>query len=177
MGRNCENLVSEVKSLFTVLVVFQGKATFLNMSRYSSLSERRYRRWSHRTFDFAQFNTELLRQAFPDKYECIAAIDASFMSKSGRKTEGLGWYYNGSAGEAQLGLEISTISITDLRSNTAYALDSRQTIDVEGKTRVELYAEQVIALAPKLHQLGIKSLAADAYYSKKNSCAPLLMWR
>lgn len=44
--------------------------------------------------------------------------------------------------------EISTICITDLKSNTAYALDSRQTLDVDGATRIVRY------------------IAADAYYSK-----------
>ena len=153
-------------SLFAVLVVFQGKATFTNMSRYSPMNEKRFRRWSHRTFDFCECNMKLIALTLPEQEERIAAIDASFMSKSGRKTEGLGWYYNGSAGEAQRGLEISTICITDLKSNTAYALDSRQTLDVEGSTRVDQYAQHVIDVAANLHELNIQYLAADAYYSK-----------
>lgn len=153
--------------LLSVLVVFQGKATFANMSRYSLMSEKRFRRWSHRDFNYAEFNEKLIALTLPMKGERIAAIDASFVSKSGSKTEGLGWYYNGSAGEAQRGLEISTICITDLESNTAYALDSRQTLDVAGTTtRVDLYAQHVTDVAPNLHRLDIKYLAADAYYSK-----------
>ena len=153
-------------SLFAVLVVFQGKATFMNMSRYSPMNEKRFRRWSQRDFDFCEFNMKLVARTLPEQEERIAAIDASFISKSGRKTEGLGWYYNGSAGEAQRGLEISTICITDLKSNTAYALDSRQTLDVEGDTRVDQYAQHVIDVAANLRELNIQYLAADAYYSK-----------
>jgi len=63
-------------------------------------------------------------------------------------------------------LEISTICITDLKSNTAYAFDSRQTIDIEGATRVEQYAQHVTDVAANLHELNIQYLAADAYYSK-----------
>ncbi|AWF80209.1 hypothetical protein BTJ40_04950 [Microbulbifer sp. A4B17] len=111
-------------SLFAVLMVFQGKAIYLNMGRYSSASEKRFCRWSRREFDFVQFNKELFTREFPRNHEHVAAIDASFMSKSGQKTEGLGWYYNGSARESQRGLEISMISITDLKSNTAYVLDA-----------------------------------------------------
>ncbi|MCL1127466.1 transposase [Shewanella surugensis] len=79
-----------------------------------------------------------------------------------------GWdtLYNGSAGEAQRGLEISTISITDLASNTAYALDSRQTIDEENKTRIDLYAEHLVDLVSKLHQFGVRYLSCDTYYTK-----------
>jgi hypothetical protein len=63
-------------------------------------------------------------------------------------------------------LEISTICITDLKSNTAYALDSGQTIDIEGATRVQQYAQHVVDFADNLRQLNIRYLAADAYYSK-----------
>ncbi|PKH02239.1 hypothetical protein CXF72_12640 [Psychromonas sp. MB-3u-54] len=100
----------------------------------------------------------LIALTFPEQKERIAAIDASFISKSGRKADGLGWYYNGSAEEAQRGLEISTICITYLNSNTAYAQDSRQIIDIEGATRVE----HVVDLAANLSQLNSRYLAADA---------------
>ncbi|MCO1335109.1 hypothetical protein MO867_12280 [Microbulbifer sp. OS29] len=96
----------------------------------------------------------------------LAAIDASFVNKSGCKIEWLGWYFNGSAGESQRGLEISMISITDLKSNTAYALDAQQTIDEEGRSRIELYADHAVKVAAAIRALGIKYLAADAYYSK-----------
>ena len=153
-------------SLFAVLVVFQGKATFTNMGRYSPMNEKRFRRWSHRNFDYGEFNMKLIASSLPEKEEKIAAINASFISKSGHKTEGLGWYYNCSAGEAQRGLEISTICITDLKSNTAYALDSRQTLDVDGAKRVDQYAEHVVDMATHLLQLNVRYIAADAYYSK-----------
>ena len=64
------------------------------------------------------------------------------------------------------GLEVSLISIIDRRSNTAYALDAKQTIDVDGQTRIDLYSCQVERCAPVLLDQGIKYMAADALYSK-----------
>ena len=160
--------------LFSVLMVFQGKATFKNMSRYSSMSEKRFRRWYGRDFDFTEFNMKLLSQTIPNNNACIGVIDASFMSKAGKKTDGLGWFYNGSAGESQKGLEISMIGTIDLQSNTAYALETSQTIDQKGKSRVDLYAEQVIKLVPTFEQQNIKYLAADAYYSKIKFVSPVV---
>ena len=160
--------------LFSVLIIFQGKATFKNMSRYSVMSEKRFRRWYKRDFDFAQLNIKLLSQTVFNKKPLIAVIDASFMSKSGKKTDGLGWFYNGSAGESQKGLEISMMGIVDIQSNTAYALETSQTIDQKGKSRVDLYAEQVINLVPTLKEQHIKYLAADAYYSKIKFVAPVV---
>ncbi|MGB5444436.1 MAG: hypothetical protein WBM99_02930 [Psychromonas sp.] len=63
-------------------------------------------------------------------------------------------------------MENSTICIIDLKSNTAYALVSRQNIDIEGATRVEQYAQHVINVATNLRKLNLNYLAADAYYSK-----------
>lgn len=47
--------------LITVLIVVQGKANFRNMSRYSSMSEKRFQRWYRRAFDFFEFNCLTLK--------------------------------------------------------------------------------------------------------------------
>jgi len=155
--------------LFNVLVCFQGKATFRNLSRYCGMHEKRFSRWYRRHFDFKSFNTRLIQGELPEGAECIAAIDASFMKKSGRHTEGLAWFYHGLLGKAMKGLELSLICLVDLKANTAYALDAQQTFDNdnEDETRVDFYASQVAALAPTLKEQRINYLAADAYYSKK----------
>jgi hypothetical protein len=44
-----------------------GRANFSNLSRYSVLSERTYRRQYQRSFNFIQFNQKLIEQAIePD---------------------------------------------------------------------------------------------------------------
>ncbi|WP_299585484.1 hypothetical protein [uncultured Microbulbifer sp.] len=57
-------------------------------------------------------------------------------------------------------------SITDLKSNTAYTLDSLQAIDEGDRSRIELYADHAVKVAVAILALGMKYLAADAYYSK-----------
>ena len=161
-------------SLLLVLSVFQGRATYRNLSRYSSMSEKRFSRWYARDLNFSNFNAQLLRQTLPTDGDRIAVIDASFLSKSGCHTEGLGWFYNGSAGQTQRGLEISMICMVDIPSNTAYALDACQTVDKADKSRTESYAQQLVAQAPVLKSQGIRYVAADAYYSKESFVFPLL---
>ena len=161
-------------SLLSVLCVFQGRATYRNLSRYCLMSERRFSRWYARDLDFSAFNAKLLSQALPVTGDKIAAIDASFMPKSGHHTQGLGYFYNGSAGKAQRGLEISMISIVDSQSNTAYALDARQTLDIAGQSRTAYYTEQLVSQAPILKSQGIRYVAADAYYSKEPFISPVL---
>lgn len=132
--------------LLSTLSVFQGKATFRNLSRYSDTSEKRFSRWFRRSFDFVLLNWLTLSDSLSSS-EWIAALDASFICKSGNKTEELGVFYNGCAGKAERGLEISLLSLINLTSNTAYALDARQTIDENGNTRIDLYTDQVTELA------------------------------
>ena len=158
--------------LFNTLCVFHGKATFRNLSRYSILCEKTYSRWFRRSFDFAMLNSELLCHEIPPESEIIAAIDASFITKSGKRTEGLGWFYRGSTGQVEKGLEMSLICCIDVRSNTAYGVDSVQTIDepkVKGtdETRIDQYAKQVVKAKKHLRKQGIRYLVADSYYSKR----------
>lgn len=154
-------------TLLGALMIFQGKATFRNLSRYCGLHEKTFSRWFRRDFDFMEFNTRLLEHENLKDRDLIAAIDASFMSKSGRCTQGLGYFYNGSRQKAERGLELSNICAVDLKSNTAYSLDASQTIDStdEQEARTVQYGEQILRVAPKLKQLGIKHIAADAAYS------------
>ena len=151
--------------LFTALATFVGKATYRNLNRYSNLNEKTISRWFRRVFDFQKFNNLVLQQLITSK-EKISAIDASYIKKSGKKTNGLGMFWNGQSGKAEKGLEVSLISIIDRKSNTAYALDAQQTIDLDDQTRIDLYATQVENCASMLLDQGIKYMAADALYSK-----------
>ncbi len=125
------------------------------------MSEKRFSRWYRRSFDFSSFNCLMLSDVVEKAQELIAALDASFMTKSGKKTDGLGMFWRGCTSRSERGLELSLLSVIDLQSNTAYALDAEQTLDEDGKTRVDLYAEQVIRLAEKILNLGISYLSVD----------------
>jgi hypothetical protein len=154
--------------LFSVLMTFVGKANFRNLSRYGNMHEKTIARWFRISFDYLTFNTFLLRSELSQSSEKIAALDASFMSKSGKKTDGLGKFWNGKNSKSEKGLEISLLAVVDMESNTAYPLEAKQTIDVdnENHSRIDTYTKQVQDCAPNLKDLAIKHLAVDAYYAK-----------
>jgi len=58
--------------------------------------------------------------------ECIVAFDPSYISKSGKKTYGLGCYWSGCAGRAKRGLEICGFAAVDIALNTAFHLTAIQ---------------------------------------------------
>jgi hypothetical protein len=71
--------------LFSTILLAYGKVNFTNLSRYSSLSEKTYRRHFLKSFNFPQFNQLFLQSAFSHPNTLIAVIDCSFLKKSGNR--------------------------------------------------------------------------------------------
>ncbi len=63
-----------------------GKVNFVNLSRYSELSERTYCRQFEQSLDFMSLNHCLIETAIASERFQVAAIDASFIPKSGKHT-------------------------------------------------------------------------------------------
>jgi hypothetical protein len=120
------------------LFVVCGKANFTNISRYGEYSERTYRRQYQKSFDFIPFHAQTIAAAIAPSREQIAefvrtgspsmqrtqaaAIDCSFISKSGKQTWGVDNFYNGSISKSQTGLEISVIAVVDVSAHQGYTL-------------------------------------------------------
>lgn len=153
-------------SIFITLSSFVGKANYRNLSRHSGMCEHSYSRWHNRGFDYAVLNQRLIEKELGTTGEKIGAIDATFIKKSGKRTEGLGMFWNGALGKSSRGLEVSTLAVIDVQSNTAYGLDSRMTQSGDdcGSKTIQ-YGEQVTALERHLKSLGVRYLATDANMS------------
>ena len=153
--------------LFATLSSFIGKANFRNLSRHSELCEHSYSRWSRREFDYPHFNRLLIEQELGISGEKVALIDASFLPKSGKCTSGLGMFWSGALGKAARGLELSTVAIADVASNTAYGLESRLTDGRDSAlSRTEQYSQQVKDVKTDLDLLKVRYIVTDGYYSK-----------
>jgi hypothetical protein len=115
-------------TLFTTIFVACGNVNFTNLSRYSDVSEKTYRRHFKDTIGFEVLNQHVIEQVHSPKTGTrIAAVDCTFVSKSGRHTEGLDPFYNGSTGKAERGLEWSVIAVIEVDQGTGYTLSSQQT--------------------------------------------------
>lgn len=114
-------------SLFSTLLIVCGKVNFTNLSRYSNLSERTYRRQFEQSFDFTQFNVELARSSHESGHELLAVMDCSFIAKSGKATFGLDRFWNGCASRVEKGLEVSLLGVVDVETEVSYAISAQQT--------------------------------------------------
>ena len=73
----------------------------------------------------------MIDEAFGKDSERIIAYDPSFIPKSGKKTYGLDYFWNGGHRRSEKGLEIATLAIVDIKKNTGLALSTRQTEPVQ----------------------------------------------
>ena len=102
----------------------------------------------------------------------IAAIDASFITKSGKHTFGLDKFWSGCIGKTQKGLEISALGLINVSTGKSWILDVCQTpsglANKEDKasnySRIDVYIEQIGDCLPYLQN--VRYIVADGYYAK-----------
>lgn len=159
-----------IKHILVLYMGMRGRYNFLNMARYGRYSEQSYRNNFSQHFDFFQFNIELSKQSC--SAHRIIAFDPSYIPKSGKHTDHLGWFWSGTSGKALKGLEIAGLAVVDVDNNTALSLEAIQTPSVkelkeQGKTLADHYANVIIERAEGLRTLS-DYLVGDGYFAKHN---------
>ena len=152
---------------FILFLSIKGRINFLQLARYGSHSEQRYRQQFEKPFPFMDFNKNLVLSHGGGRN--AIAFDPSYISMSGKKTFGVGWYWSGCAGQAKWGLDIGGIAAIDVDNHTAFHLEAVQTLPDKENDKENLcswYArilkerkELLLAISPVL--------VCDAWFSKK----------
>ena len=177
--------------LFSTILIARGKINFRNLSRYSHLCERTYTRQFDKSFRFMDFNRAIINESIDQDQDQdqdqaqaqaparILALDASFVPKSGKKTYGLDYFWNGCQSRREKGLEICGIALVDVENNTGFTLSVAQTApkekmakenkaqtETDEETRIDQYLQHLRDVHPLLK--GDETyLCVDSYFSKK----------
>lgn len=159
--------------IFSLIFSIQGRINFQNLCRYSNLNESTFRRNFQKFFEWLDFNLALIQLAGLNlEHEVIAAMDCSFIPKAGKKTYGLDRFWSGCLAKAVKGLEISLVSLIDVQTRKAWALDVQQTSaglsrkeNDSSKTRIDFYIDQLKKCSDKL--LKVNYFVGDGFYAKK----------
>jgi hypothetical protein len=159
-------------TLFSTIIMLRGRMNFRNLSRYSGISEMSYLRNFRKSFDFTSMNALLIKETIPHRHLKIAAIDCSYIPKSGKQSYGIDQFWSGQANRAKKGQEISLLSVIDIPYGTAYSLSVEQTpstaeIGKGNDNRIDFYLRQIEQNKEFLRQLGIQYISADGFYTKK----------
>lgn len=157
--------------LFTTILALRGHVTLRNLSRYCDYSERTLARQFRRAFDWSAFHRLTCAQVVTEPDVWLGAQDASFITKSGKHTFGLGSFFNGCAGRPERGLEISTFALLNVTQRYALTRAVAQTPPgstdktARAASRLTFYAAQVCAQRTGLPAF-IKYLTVDGAYAK-----------
>ncbi len=151
----------------------RGRYTFENLFRQGVLSAVSYRSHFSQTFDFKHFNWILIQQHCG--LERLWVFDPTHLSKAGKHTYGLGYLRtrcrhrrrsgSGCAQAVKRGLELSTLSIVDVKQHTAFHYHAVQTVVAEQESLLAFYSKLIVQQAAELLVLS-EYLAADAYFAK-----------
>jgi len=150
---------------FILFMSIRGRINFLQLARYGKYKEQRYRQQFEKHFDFLSFNKELTLSHGSGRF--AIAFDPSYISKSGKKTPGLGWYWSGCANSAKWGLEIGGLAAIDIDNHTAFHLEAVQTINADDQSLSDWYAKVISDRKDTLTSIS-KYLVADAWFSKRS---------
>ncbi len=150
---------------------FVGRATRTNLHRYGAPSPRTQHRWAggKQAMDWTAFNLQLLQEVKPHTQELQAvAIDATFVPKSGKKTFGLGTFWDGCQSRARKGLEVSLLALVEADGERAWALNALQTpAELKDKlNRCTHYLSHLRQERPHL-PASVRHVLADGLYANQ----------
>lgn len=158
--------------IFLLFLSIKGKLNFLQFERFGKLDEQTFRNQFEEQFDFLEFNKILIKERCSK--DLAIAFDPSYISKSGKKTPGVGYFWSGCAGKTKWGLEISGLAVIDCESHSAFHLEAIQTVDLkESETILGYYMRIILERKKDLQELS-KTILVDAYFSKFNFVNPLV---
>lgn len=154
-----------MSALLTTMLALPGKMNFRNLGRFGPYSEKSYARHFERRFDFLQFNQLLVQERLGK--EVIAALDTSFIPKSGKKTFGLDRFFDTRVRKARPGLEVSVLALVDVTTRNAYTLSAAQT-PAFTKTKTPKSERRLTHYSGQLDHIpsNIRYLAADGAYAR-----------
>lgn len=152
--------------VFVLILCIRGRVNFLQLGRFGKHCEQRYRQQFEKQFSFLDFNKQLVLSHGSGKH--AIAFDPSYISKSGKQTPGLGYFWSGCAGKAKWGLEIAGLAAIDIENHTAFHLEAVQTLagDSKDSTLVDWYADIITSRKESLRDIA-DVIVADAWFSKK----------
>ena len=167
------------KAIFALLsaqMCFSGRARMPNLSRYGAGSAKRLRRGATKGFDFYRLNEHLLSdtpalsvdQDDPQRPQPAILIDSTFTNKSGKHTEGLGFFHNGcraSNNKMERGLEFTLFAGLNLDEQRAYAIAVTQTKN--DKSALKVAIDELTTNSEYYLEIS-KYVVADGYYAKNS---------
>ena len=149
-------------ALMSVWLAIPGRLNAANFSRQSGWNEKTVRRWFHRPLPWLKLQLTLVQ---------MLVIDASFIPKSGTRTEGRGSFWNGCQRRAETGLELSCIALISWGSHHVFPISVKQTrpkTDKADRLTQDLSQLRAVFRAHRgWFRQHVRAVVTDGQYAKK----------
>ena len=151
------SVLSKLQQQFLIMLTWsifccRGRVNYSRLAQVSGWSEKTFRRHYSltETVNFFAVHRAIIDAGLartPAGMRVIA-FDPSFLPKAGKKTPGLGRFWNGTASRAERGLEASITAIVEVRNRQAMTLAIQQTIipprpDIPSQTSTDGIAQKI----------------------------------
>lgn len=151
-------------------MVIPRKINFTQLGRYGTYCEQCFRQNFTKEFDWLSYNLLLSEKIFGKQDRKAIAIDPSYISKSGKRTPWIGYFWSGCAGQVKRGLEIMGIGLINIDKHDCMMLKATQSPDTvtlanRGVTLNDWYLKVIEQMKEQLLSVS-KYIVADAYFSK-----------
>lgn len=148
----------------------------MNLSRYVSYSEQALRNGYSRGFDFMAITYQLIQTHCSQEKAIV--FDPTFINKSGKKTEGIGYFWSGTSQKVKKGLEIGCLGVVDILNKTALHLEAIQSPTScerkkKGISLIEHYRDFLLERIGVLKSIS-SYLLVDGYFMKKEFVLPII---
>ncbi len=168
LNKSFKSFLMETLILYMVI---PGRINFLQLGRYGKSCEQRFRQNFSKGFDWLEFNLSLSDRILTGNRKAIA-IDPSYISKSGKQTPWIGYFWSGTAGQAKRGLEILGVGLIDIDNKDCVSLQAvqtpdSQTLESRAANLIDWYLLVLKSMKEKLQRVS-RYLVADAYFSKNS---------
>jgi hypothetical protein len=168
LNKSFKSFLMETLILYLVI---PGRINFLQLGRYGKSCEQRFRQNFSKDFDWLEFNLSLSDRVLTGDRKAIA-IDPSYITKSGKNTPWIGYFWSGAAGQAKRGLEILGVGLIDVDNKDCISLQAvqtpdRQTLESRDANLIDWYLLVIKSMRDKLHRTS-RYVVADAYFAKNN---------
>ena len=125
-----------------LFLTIPNRINFLQMERFGHSSEQRFRmNFRKKCCDWIRFNKSFIAEGNPERR--AIAIDPSYISKSGKKTPGLGYFWSGCASSMKWGLELMGFAIVDADATSGTHMIAKQTFNKKRRGRVPEYLKHM----------------------------------
>lgn len=161
----------QLKFMIEIIKLFlslRGRYTYLNFARYGNFPEQYYRRHFGACFDFKSLNMSLIKaHCSANRSDLIWIFDPSHISKSGKHTPGVGYFWSGCAGAAKWGLELCGLALGDMFHHTAMHYHAMHTGKPKDEQKLLAYYAGILVKQSAELKKTSATVVVDAFFSKR----------